>query len=169
MWLTADWHNGNDGSKYRVVCGGGLQHRCWSAASLTCWGSWALWLAVVVVYMDDVIVPSLDFEEGLVKLNDVLQVALRNGFHINWSKCQDLHSKEKFLRFKVKESHQVLKKCKHWTSFPYHLTKKALRDFWTWLPTSESLFTGAHSLLCPRRIYSEAIQSMNSKKKNVYL
>jgi len=58
--------------------------------------------------MDDVIIPRLDFEEGLAKLKDVLQVALRN-----WSKCQDLHSKDQCLGVKVKQSHQAMKKFKH--------------------------------------------------------
>jgi len=54
---------------------------------------------VVVVYMDDVIIPSQGFEEGLAKLKDVLQVASRNGLRINWSKCYILHSKVQFLGY----------------------------------------------------------------------
>lgn len=49
---------------------------------------------IVIVYMDDIIVPSNNVEDGLAKLRLVLETASEYGILLNWKKCQ-------FLRIKV--------------------------------------------------------------------
>lgn len=56
---------------------------------------------IVVVYMDDVIIPSKDEAEGIEKLVMVLKVAEENGLHIRWKKCQFLQRSVNFLGYIV--------------------------------------------------------------------
>lgn len=56
---------------------------------------------VVITYMDDLIIPSTDEDEGVQKFKQVLQVAERAGMDINWSKCKFLERKVVFLGFEV--------------------------------------------------------------------
>jgi len=51
----------------------------------------------IVVYMDDLIVPSKNEYEGLKALEKVLSVASRAGLRIKWEKAQFLKSKINFL------------------------------------------------------------------------
>lgn len=44
----------------------------------------------VVAYMDDLIIPSKDEDEGVQKLEVVLRTAAVKGLRIKWSKCQYL-------------------------------------------------------------------------------
>jgi len=78
--------------------------------------------------MDDVIIPSQDFEEGLAKLKDVLQVASRNGLRINWSKCQKLLSKVQFLGYIIQSGIITPgpEKIKAVKEFPIPHDKKAI-------------------------------------------
>jgi len=81
--------------------------------------------------MDDVIIPSQGFEEGLAKLKDVLQVASRNGLRINWSKCQILHSKVQFLGYII-QSETITpgpEKIQAVKEFPTPHDKKAIKRF----------------------------------------
>ena len=47
--------------------------------------------------MDDLIIPSKDEEEGLIKLKEVLKVSAENGLQIKWSKCNFLKRRVQFL------------------------------------------------------------------------
>lgn len=47
--------------------------------------------------MDDLIIPSMNEEEGLQKLEIVLKTAAENGLEINWAKCSFLKKKILFL------------------------------------------------------------------------
>ncbi|XP_011858346.1 PREDICTED: uncharacterized protein LOC105555908, partial [Vollenhovia emeryi] len=51
----------------------------------------------VLVYMDDLIIPSIDCEVGLEKLKRVLSVASENGLEINWKKCSMLRASVEYL------------------------------------------------------------------------
>jgi len=86
---------------------------------------------VVVVYMDDVIIPSQDYEEGLPKLKDVLQVASPNGLRMNWSKCQILHSKVQFLGYIIQSGTSTPgpEKIQGVKEFPIPHDKKAIQRF----------------------------------------
>lgn len=52
---------------------------------------------VVVVYMDDLIIPGVDETDNLNKLKQVLQVASENGLLIQFPKCQFVMKKVTFL------------------------------------------------------------------------
>jgi len=56
---------------------------------------------IVIVYMDDLIIPSIDSEEGIHKLAKILQVANAYGLNINWKKCQIEHVN--YLGFIIKD------------------------------------------------------------------
>lgn len=51
----------------------------------------------VLVYMDDLIIPSNDVESGIIKVERVLQVAAAAGLQINWKKCAFLQEEVEFL------------------------------------------------------------------------
>jgi len=53
--------------------------------------------------MDDLIIPSIDFEEGIHKLARTLQVASEYGLNINWKKCQILKEQVNYLGFVRKD------------------------------------------------------------------
>ncbi|GFX69515.1 hypothetical protein TNCV_1768861 [Trichonephila clavipes] len=48
---------------------------------------------LIIIYMDDLIIPSVDEEEGLRKLRAVLEVASKYGLEIQFKKCQFLKRK----------------------------------------------------------------------------
>jgi len=51
----------------------------------------------IVVYIDDIIIPTADEESGLSVLKEVLEVASKAGLRINWEKGQFLKRKITFL------------------------------------------------------------------------
>lgn len=51
----------------------------------------------LIIYLDDIIVPSLSIEDGLEKLKKVFKVASDNGLQFNFKKCKFLHTKIEFL------------------------------------------------------------------------
>lgn len=57
----------------------------------------------VIIYMDDVIIPAIDEEEGLTKLQRVLKVATENGLNIKWKKCSILQRKVEFLGYEIED------------------------------------------------------------------
>lgn len=52
---------------------------------------------MVLAYMDDLIIPSSNIEDGVKKLARVLETASKAGFIINWRKCCFLQSRVEFL------------------------------------------------------------------------
>ncbi|GFW61933.1 retrovirus-related Pol polyprotein from transposon 297 [Trichonephila clavipes] len=52
---------------------------------------------VVIIYMDDLIIPAKDEKEGLEKLKEVLEVASKYGLEMKFKKCQFLRRKVEFL------------------------------------------------------------------------
>lgn len=52
---------------------------------------------MVLVYMDDLIVPSIDNKAGLEKLKRVLEVASQYDLIINWKKCSLLQTSVEYL------------------------------------------------------------------------
>ncbi|CAK9801710.1 Transposon Ty3-I Gag-Pol polyprotein [Anthophora plagiata] len=52
---------------------------------------------VVLTYMDDLIVPSIDLSCGIENLRLVLHVASEHGLSINWSKCCFLQTRVEYL------------------------------------------------------------------------
>lgn len=52
---------------------------------------------VVLTYMDDLIILSVDCESGIANLETVLKVASRAGLIINWRKCTFLKHQVEYL------------------------------------------------------------------------
>lgn len=55
----------------------------------------------LVIYLDDIIIPSRDEHEGLLKLQRVFQVASDYGLQINFKKCQFLNRNITFLGYSL--------------------------------------------------------------------
>lgn len=53
----------------------------------------------VILYMDDIIIPANNYEQGVERLKKVLKVAADNGLRMKWSKSQFLQSKVEYLGF----------------------------------------------------------------------
>lgn len=53
----------------------------------------------VLIYLDDLIIPSMDCKTGIVKLEEVLRTASASGLIINWTKCQFLKTRVEFLGY----------------------------------------------------------------------
>ncbi|XP_055527292.1 uncharacterized protein LOC129719903 [Wyeomyia smithii] len=62
---------------------------------------------VVVVYIDDLLIPAKDEPEALKKLTEVLAVAEQHGMRIKWSKCQFLKRKIEYLGYEVENGSMV--------------------------------------------------------------
>lgn len=54
---------------------------------------------IVLIYVDDLIIPSTDVKEGLWRLKQVLQVSAENGLKIKWQKCSFLQTKVEYLGY----------------------------------------------------------------------
>lgn len=54
---------------------------------------------MVLTYMDDLIISSLDSENGIANLKVVLKVASEAGLIINWHKCSFLKRRVEFLGY----------------------------------------------------------------------
>lgn len=50
-----------------------------------------------MIYMDDILVMDIAFEEALDNLQRVLEAAAQFGLEINWKKCGLLQTSEEFL------------------------------------------------------------------------
>lgn len=57
----------------------------------------------VIMYMDDIIIPSLTYNEGLEQLKQVLRTAENCGLNIKWKKCQFLQKQVEYLGFIITE------------------------------------------------------------------
>ncbi|GBM30960.1 Retrovirus-related Pol polyprotein from transposon 17.6, partial [Araneus ventricosus] len=54
---------------------------------------------IVIIYVDDIIIPSIDELDGLKRLSRLLQTASEYGLELNWKKCNFLKSKIEFLGY----------------------------------------------------------------------
>lgn len=86
---------------------------------------------IVVVYIDDFVIPSDTIEEGVEKLAIVLKVASEYGLKFNWHKCQFLKEKITYLGHvvesgKVSPSEDKTNAVKH---FPKPNNVKAVQSF----------------------------------------
>ncbi|GFV57635.1 transposon Tf2-6 polyprotein [Trichonephila clavipes] len=53
--------------------------------------------SIVIIYMDDLVIPAKDEKEGLEKLREVLEVASKYGLEMKFKKCQFLRRKVEFF------------------------------------------------------------------------
>lgn len=86
---------------------------------------------IVIIYIDDIIIPSSTRSEGIDKLKCVLNVAAQNGLKIKWSKCQFVQQKVEYLGFIVENgtiqpSEQKLKAVQ---KFPKPTSVKHVQSF----------------------------------------
>jgi len=86
---------------------------------------------IVAVYMDDLIVPSIDMQEGLSRLRLVLNTAAEYGLSFNWKKCQLLKSKVNYLGYiiengKIAPSQEKTDAVKH---FPKPTNIRSIQSF----------------------------------------
>ncbi|GFV18722.1 hypothetical protein TNCV_4756091 [Trichonephila clavipes] len=58
---------------------------------------------IVIIYMDDLVIPAKDEKEGLEKLREVLEVASKYGLEMKFKKCQFLRRKVEFLGHVVED------------------------------------------------------------------
>lgn len=56
---------------------------------------------MVITYIDAIIIPSAEEEEGLHKLKEVVEEPMKAGLKINWSKCRYLQKSVEFLGYEV--------------------------------------------------------------------
>lgn len=85
----------------------------------------------IIVYMDDIIIPSSTREEGIIKLKLVLETADKNGLKIKWTKCQFLQQKVDYLGFVVENStiKPSPQKIQAVSKFPEPKTLKHIQSF----------------------------------------
>lgn len=55
----------------------------------------------VIIYMDDVLIPARSFEEGLTRLEEVLNLLKEGGFTLKLEKCKFMHKTIDFLGFEI--------------------------------------------------------------------
>jgi len=60
---------------------------------------------IVLVYMDDLIIPSDDIEDGIRRIKRVFEVAEGAGLDLNWRKCCFLQTRVEFLGHVIEEGH----------------------------------------------------------------
>lgn len=84
--------------------------------------------------MDDLIIPSVDYDSGIEKLERVLKTASRNGLIINWKKCNLLHTRIDYLSH-IMENAFVLQSVrprqfkKFLKSFPTPINVRQIQQF----------------------------------------
>lgn len=86
---------------------------------------------VVLVYLDDLIIPAKDERENLEKLKVVLYTAIEYGLMINWKKCELLVERVEYLGYIV-EAGQIQpsnKKTLAVAKFPIPKTVKQVQSF----------------------------------------
>lgn len=86
---------------------------------------------IVIYYMDDIIIPSCNYEEGLERLKMVLQVAKEYGLEIKKEKCQFLKERIEFLGFIIEDGKVQPCEAKTYAirKFPEPTTCRQLQSF----------------------------------------
>lgn len=85
----------------------------------------------VLIYMDDIIIPSDSIENNLEKIKNVLSVASEFGLKFKWRKCKFLKTEVEYLGYKI--SNGTIKpsefKTKAVTTFPEPRNVKTIQSF----------------------------------------
>jgi len=86
---------------------------------------------VVLTYMDDLIIPSSDFESGIANLKVVLKTASEAGLVINWRKCSFLKRQVEFLGHIIEDGrvYPSKRKIEAVQKFPEPSNVKQLQSF----------------------------------------
>ncbi|GFT09759.1 retrovirus-related Pol polyprotein from transposon 17.6 [Trichonephila clavipes] len=86
---------------------------------------------IVIIYMDDLVIPAKDEKEGLEKLREVLEVASKYGLEKKFKKCQFLRRKVEFLGHVVENGtiRPSIAKTIAVKKFPVPTTVKQVQSF----------------------------------------
>ncbi|GFU95740.1 retrovirus-related Pol polyprotein from transposon 17.6 [Trichonephila clavipes] len=86
---------------------------------------------IVIIYMDDLIIPAKDEKEGLEKLREILEVASKYGLEMKFKKCQFLRRKVEFLGHVVENGtiRPSIAKTIAVKKFPVPTTVKQVQSF----------------------------------------
>ncbi|GFX69226.1 retrovirus-related Pol polyprotein from transposon 297 [Trichonephila clavipes] len=86
---------------------------------------------VVIIYMDDLIIPAKDEKESLEELKEVLEVASKYGLEMKFKKCQFLRRKVEFLGHVVENGtiRPSIAKTIAVKKFPVPTTVKQVQSF----------------------------------------
>ncbi|GFX41018.1 transposon Tf2-8 polyprotein [Trichonephila clavipes] len=86
---------------------------------------------IVIIYMDDLVIPAKDEKEGLEKLREVLEVASKYGLEMKFKKCQFLRRKVEFLGHVVENGtiRPSIAKTIAFKKFPVPITVKQVQSF----------------------------------------
>ncbi|GFW65186.1 retrovirus-related Pol polyprotein from transposon 17.6 [Trichonephila clavipes] len=86
---------------------------------------------IVIIYMDDLVIPAEDEKEGLEKLREVLEVASKYGLKMKFKKCQFLRRKVEFLDHVVENGtiRPSIAKTIAVKKFPVPTTVKQVQSF----------------------------------------
>ncbi|GFV21746.1 retrovirus-related Pol polyprotein from transposon 17.6 [Trichonephila clavipes] len=86
---------------------------------------------IVIIYMDDIIIPSSEELDGLNRLTRVLETASECGLELNFKKCNFLRSKIEFLGHIIEKGtiKPSLDKTKEVQNFPEPKNVKQVRSF----------------------------------------
>lgn len=84
-----------------------------------------------LIYMDDILIPSRDFDEGLVRLREVLGLLRKGGLTLKMSKCNFFLDNIDFLGFEVSANgiRPGLRKTEAISKFPKPKNQHELRQF----------------------------------------
>ncbi|GFV96508.1 retrovirus-related Pol polyprotein from transposon 17.6 [Trichonephila clavipes] len=87
--------------------------------------------SIVIIYMDDLVIPAKDEKEGLEKLREVLEVASKYGLEMKFKKCQFLRRKVEFLGHVVENGtiRPSIAKTIAVKKFPVPTTVKQVQSF----------------------------------------
>jgi len=58
---------------------------------------------IVLTYLDDLIIPSIDEDMGIKNLEAVLRIASEAGLNINWKKCHFSQTRTEFLSHTIED------------------------------------------------------------------
>lgn len=86
---------------------------------------------VVLVYLDDLIIPAITEEDALQKLKQVLKVASEYGLIINWNKCELMVKKVEYLGYIIEAGHirPSERKISAVVNFPEPKTIRQIQSF----------------------------------------
>uniref|UniRef100_A0AAG5DQC0 RNA-directed DNA polymerase n=1 Tax=Anopheles atroparvus TaxID=41427 RepID=A0AAG5DQC0_ANOAO len=87
---------------------------------------------IILTFVDDIIVPSMDEEQGLISLRRLLGAAQEVGLNFNWKKCAFLQRRVEYLGYtvyegKIETSESKVQKVKR---FPMPKTAKQMQRFY---------------------------------------
>jgi len=86
---------------------------------------------IVIIYVDDIVIPGSSYEDGYEKLVMTVKVAEEHGLLINWRKCSFLTKKIEFLGHEIEQSQirPAKSKINVVVHFPEPSTKQQVASF----------------------------------------